>query len=146
MMIPPEKSRPPLLHPSMIETPCAADWEAMSGDEMERRCDSCGKSVHHVSAMTPREIEELLGATRGSVCVRMRVRRDGSVSMASRLWEKWRAPRIRRLITKILGTLAIFAASACVRTGSVSRPDDCPKETSDTGDANGRTEPNHGHR
>lgn len=54
-----------------IAEPCHADWNAMTGDEARRFCDSCQKHVHHLSAMTRREARALVRAPQPEgLCVR----------------------------------------------------------------------------
>lgn len=56
-----------------VQSPCSADWYAMSGDGDRRFCLQCHKTVHDLSAMAPCEAEKLLAdakATRTPICVR----------------------------------------------------------------------------
>jgi len=47
----------------------------MRGDERRRHCLECGRQVHDLGQMTPREIAALIEASRGHVCAR--ITRDG---------------------------------------------------------------------
>lgn len=58
-----------------IGSPCQTTWEGMQGDERRRHCLECGRQVHDLGQMTPREIAALIEASRGHVCAR--ITRDG---------------------------------------------------------------------
>lgn len=54
-----------------IASPCDASWSEMSGDERAKFCSLCSKSVHHLSAMTEPEAEDLLETpSEDGLCVR----------------------------------------------------------------------------
>jgi hypothetical protein len=42
----------PVLDNIRIASPCAADWNAMTGDERVRHCGACKKDVFNLSALT----------------------------------------------------------------------------------------------
>ena len=77
-----------------IPSPCAADWNAMTGDARKRYCATCAKHVHDLSAMTERQARAT--AVPGS-CVRYAHDRFG---------------RIRHLPTFAIGTLLAGPAFA----------------------------------
>jgi len=63
-----------------IASPCTADWERMTGDQRVRHCAECNLDVYNFSAMTSREVEELLTASRGKrLCGRFYRRADGTM-------------------------------------------------------------------
>ena len=62
-----------------IAKPCRADWDAMSGDERARFCDTCHKNVYDISHMTRQEATELIRSREGDVCLRLHRRFDGTV-------------------------------------------------------------------
>src|SRR5690349_9803270 len=43
-----------------VASPCSADWNRMQGDDRVRFCPECRLDVYDFSAMTAREIEQLL--------------------------------------------------------------------------------------
>ncbi len=65
-----------------VATACPARWEDMAGDERARFCQHCQKHVYNFSAMTAKEVEELVVAKEGKLCGRMYRRRDGTVLTA----------------------------------------------------------------
>ncbi len=71
---------PITLHRIEIKSPCTASWAEMQGDERERHCGDCNKSVFNLSAMTGVEASALLaGNVDGRLCVRFYQRPDGTV-------------------------------------------------------------------
>jgi len=51
-----------------IQSPCTADWDAMTGDDTRRHCGSCNKDVHNLSAMTEEAARAVVAQK--DVCVR----------------------------------------------------------------------------
>ncbi len=95
-----------------IAEPCHASWEAMTGDDARRFCDSCQKHVHHLSGMTRREAERLLSAPRegGSLCVRYAHDTAGEVRFRA-LRRRATAPMAqRRGAAELVATASAFAA------------------------------------
>ncbi|BCM92006.1 hypothetical protein IAD21_03885 [Abditibacteriota bacterium] len=62
-----------------IARPCRANWNAMTGDERARFCQSCKKNVYDFSAMTRDEAMHLIEEKEGNLCVRLHRRADGTV-------------------------------------------------------------------
>ncbi|MGB8130201.1 MAG: carboxypeptidase-like regulatory domain-containing protein [Candidatus Angelobacter sp.] len=63
-----------------IASPCPADWKKMVGDERVRHCSECNLNVYNLSAMTERQVQELIAASRGKrLCTRLYRRVDGTV-------------------------------------------------------------------
>jgi len=63
-----------------IASPCPAAWEKMVGDERVRHCSECNLNVYNLSAMTERQVRELIAASRGKrLCGRFYRRADGTV-------------------------------------------------------------------
>jgi hypothetical protein len=63
-----------------IASPCPADWEKMVGDERVRHCAECNLNVYNLSAMTERQVQELIAASSGKrLCARFYRRADGTV-------------------------------------------------------------------
>ncbi len=102
----------------VIGTPCRASRDAMEGTGTERFCRECNKPVYDFGAMTPRQIEARIEASRGRVCARMTRSADGSlVTLPSPLppssWLERRAsPLVSALVTTFLGLGSAAAESA----------------------------------
>ena len=63
-----------------VASPCPADWEKMVGDERVRHCADCNLNVYNLSAMTERQVQELIEDSRGKrLCTRFYRRADGTV-------------------------------------------------------------------
>src|SRR3954467_13496067 len=76
------KPKPDTIHLShlRIASPCPADWEKMVGDERVRHCAECNLNVYNLSAMTERQVQELIAGSRGKrLCTRIYRRADGTV-------------------------------------------------------------------
>jgi hypothetical protein len=70
-----------------IAAPCPSSWEKMIGDERVRHCSECNLNVYNLSAMTEREIEQLLEAHQGRrLCTRFYRRADGTVLTRNCPW------------------------------------------------------------
>jgi hypothetical protein len=68
-----------MLERVQIASPCTADWELMAGDDRVRFCAHCSKRVYNLSAMTRRDVEQLLTATNARICTRFYRRLDGTI-------------------------------------------------------------------
>jgi hypothetical protein len=76
------RSRPEHINLSnlRVASPCPADWEKMVGDERVRHCADCNLNVYNLSAMTERQVQELIEDSRGKrLCARFYRRADGTV-------------------------------------------------------------------
>lgn len=62
-----------------VASPCSASWEAMTGTEQVRHCESCRKNVYNLSDMTQTEAERLITRMEGHLCVRYYTRSDGTI-------------------------------------------------------------------
>jgi len=63
-----------------IASPCPADWKKMVGDERVRHCAECNLNVYNLSAMTERQVQELIAGSRGKrFCARFYRRADGTI-------------------------------------------------------------------
>lgn len=69
----------PVLEDLRIASPCAADWDAMKGDDRVRFCGECQKNVYNLSAMSREEAQQLVAGREGPMCVRLAKRVDGTV-------------------------------------------------------------------
>lgn len=68
-----------LLSKIQVKTPCEADWDAMIGNDRMRFCEHCNLSVHDLSQMTRKHVLRLVTKSNGRLCVRYRLRPDGSM-------------------------------------------------------------------
>lgn len=98
-----------------IERPCTADWHSMTGDERKRFCEACGKHVHNLSAMTPKEAEHFATTSNGTECIVYVPTEDGRIH-APNAWERGlmrliaRKPQWKHAILAILPT----ALAGCI--------------------------------
>jgi hypothetical protein len=65
-----------------IASPCPAAWSRMKGDDRVRFCGTCEKHVYNIAAMSTVEVVGLIEKTEGKACVRIHLRRDGTVLTA----------------------------------------------------------------
>ncbi|MGZ4896492.1 MAG: hypothetical protein ACXVJ0_08525, partial [Candidatus Angelobacter sp.] len=76
------RSKPEEVRPGNIRiaSPCQAEWEKMVGDERVRHCSECNLNVYNLSAMTERQVQELIAGSQGKrLCTRFYRRADGTV-------------------------------------------------------------------
>ena len=62
-----------------IDSPCPADWDAMTGDARERFCAHCNRHVHDLSVMSSGEVADLICRNAGDLCVRFDRAADGQI-------------------------------------------------------------------
>ena len=62
-----------------VATPCRADWNAMTGDDKARFCQTCHKNVYNVALMSSNEAIALIQEKEGNLCVRLSRRADGTL-------------------------------------------------------------------
>ena len=82
----------------------------MTGDERVRHCAQCDLSVYNLTALSHAQIEELVSAREGRLCVRLYKRRDGT--MITRDCPVGFEMKVRR-ISKVAGA-ALSAAMSTV--------------------------------
>src|ERR1043166_2143993 len=88
------KPQPVSLSNIRVASPCPADWEKMVGDERVRHCSECNLNVYNLSAMTEREIQQLITANQGRrLCTRFYRRADGTVLTRNCPWTLRRMAR-----------------------------------------------------
>ena len=112
-----QKPRPDLINLSNlhIASPCPADWEKMVGDERVRHCAECNLNVYNLSAMTERQVQELIEDSRGKrLCTRFYRRADGTVLTQDCPWSlralKRKVSRLAAaVLTAIMGVTVAMA-------------------------------------
>ena len=95
-----------------IASPCPADWNKMVGDERVRHCAECNLNVYNLSAMTDRQVQELIAGSRGNrLCARFYRRLDGTVLTRDCPWSlrslKRRASRIATVIMAAIMSVGV---------------------------------------
>jgi len=53
-----------------VASPCAADWNSMTGNDQVRFCEHCSFDVHNLSSMTRTQAERLVARSNGRLCIR----------------------------------------------------------------------------
>lgn len=98
-----------------IASPCPADWEKMVGDERVRHCAECNLNVYNLSAMTERQVQDLIAGSREKrLCARFYRRADGTVLTKDCPWGlramKRKASRFgAAILTAIMGVTVAMA-------------------------------------
>jgi len=64
-----------------VVSPCSVSWERMSGNQQQRHCGECNKTVFDFSQMTRSQIESVTFAQKGRLCARITRRDDGAMVM-----------------------------------------------------------------
>ena len=97
-----------------IASPCPADWEKMIGDERVRHCSECNLNVYNFSAMTEREISQLISANPGRrLCSRFYRRADGMILTQDCPWSlRIMARKASRIASAVLTTLMSVTVAA----------------------------------
>jgi protocatechuate 3,4-dioxygenase beta subunit len=62
-------SRKELFQQLHIASPCSVEWESMIGNDRVRFCEHCRLSVHHVDALSRKQLRRLIARSHGRVCV-----------------------------------------------------------------------------
>lgn len=91
-----------------IGSSCQTDWEAMNGDQHQRYCDQCEKSVHNLSQLTRSQAEGLIARTNGKLCARLERRPDGSILTADKSYS---LPRFNHKFLRIASATMSAALS-----------------------------------
>jgi hypothetical protein len=81
-----------------IGSSCQTDWETMNGDQSQRYCDQCEKSVYNFSQFTRSQAEALIARTNGKLCARIERRSDGSILTADKSYS---LPRLNQKFLRI---------------------------------------------
>jgi hypothetical protein len=100
-----------LLNQIGVRTACPMDWNRMHGDDRIRYCDSCGKQVHDLAAMSAAEVSALSGNRTGATCVRLSRHPDGTLVTLDCPIQVLPAPRRWQFnIRTFMAVIAAFAA------------------------------------
>ncbi len=91
-----------------IGSSCQTDWEAMNGDQSQRYCDQCEKSVYNFSQLTRSQAEALIARTNGKLCARIERRPDGSILTADKSYS---LPRLNQKFLRIASATMSAALS-----------------------------------
>jgi hypothetical protein len=103
------KAALPILSNLRIASPCPEDWAGMDGDEKQRRCARCDRTVYNLSAMTDVEVEALASAQSAAWCARYYERADGMI-MTSNCTDG----RTRRVVEGTVVAVVLAAAGFTV--------------------------------
>ncbi len=90
-----------------IASPCPANWHEMTGNAQKRHCEHCDLDVYNLSAMTRREVTDLLQRPNGPQCVRLYRRQDGTVITRDCPWRERMKLRSQRWVAAIVGLVGI---------------------------------------
>jgi hypothetical protein len=90
-----------------IANPCRESWNTMAGGDTQRFCDACNRSVHDLSALTRRQVADLLASNAGKVCGRISYDERGK-----QIFIKERSAIERLMQISVLGASAVASASA----------------------------------
>jgi hypothetical protein len=96
-----------------VASPCSADWEKMIGDDRVRHCSQCNLNVYNLSAMTNDEVERLIAAREGRLCVRLYRRQDGTILTRD-------CPSQSRVVVRRVSRVAGAALSAVMSVSAAS--------------------------
>jgi hypothetical protein len=64
-----------------VVSPCSVSWQQMFGNQQQRFCGECNKTVFDFSQMTRGQIEAITFARKGQLCARITRRDDGTMVM-----------------------------------------------------------------
>jgi ankyrin repeat protein len=111
----------------IIQNPCNADWDSMSGNDRVRFCEHCSLRVTNLSSLTRVEAMRLVAGSEGRLCVRFIQSPSGQVLTKA----VDHAHRISRRVSRIAAgafTATLSLSSAAAQSGSRS-PLDVLKST-----------------
>jgi hypothetical protein len=116
------RARLPVLDNIRVAAPCAASWDAMTGDARVRACGDCQKNVYNLSELTREEAESLIREKEGRLCVRYFQRADGTILLKDCAVGVKR--RRRRRIAAISVAAGLAGAALGARAQQTHRNDD----------------------
>jgi ankyrin repeat protein len=95
----------------IIQEPCKADWQSMSGNDRVRFCEHCNLRVTDLSSMTRHEAMRLVARSQGRLCVRL-AQTSGGLIVA----HKDRIYGIGRRVSQLAA--GVFTATLSVTTAT----------------------------
>ena len=108
-----------------IASPCPADWDKMVGDERIRHCAECNLNVYNLSAMTERQVQELITGSRGErLCARFYRRADGTVLTQDCPWSLRSLKRRASSIAAVIMSVILGGGVAFCKNSSRQPPSD----------------------
>ena len=81
-----------------IASPCEESWDAMTGGDRVRHCGRCERNVYNVAELTTAEVQKLVQATEGGLCMRLFQREDGTLVTRDCASPKRAAPPFKKLM------------------------------------------------
>ncbi|HEY1556368.1 MAG TPA: hypothetical protein VGF94_16150 [Kofleriaceae bacterium] len=93
-----------------VASPCAAEWDAMTGNTETRHCSHCNQNVYNLSALTRAQAEELIRSRGARLCTRYLHRADGTMLLRDGAV----AYRPTKLIAAGVAALALAGAGLAV--------------------------------
>ncbi len=105
-----------------IASPCPSDWNKMVGNEQVRHCSECNLNVYNLSAMTERQVSELVAGHQGKrLCARFYRRADGTILTQECPW-RWRT--LKRRASRLAGAVltAMMSVSFAVSKSKAPQP------------------------
>jgi hypothetical protein len=95
-----------------VQSPCEAAWERMQGMDTVRHCRQCDRHVYNLAGMNSTEAEELIRRHQGRLCVRLLLRRDGT--LVTRDTTVGRRGFLRRAYYAAAAILVMLGFPSCV--------------------------------
>jgi len=77
--------------------PCSENWDAMTPTEQGRHCSKCIKTVHNVSDLSNKEINEKYQELNGNFCIR--IPKDRAATTPKPWYTKWKYTAVAFLIS-----------------------------------------------
>jgi hypothetical protein len=105
-----------------IASPCPSDWNKMVGNEQVRHCSECNLNVYNLSAMTERQVSELVAGHQGKrLCARLYRRADGTILTQECPW-RWRT--LKRRASRLAGAVltAMMSVSFAISKNKAPQP------------------------
>jgi hypothetical protein len=100
-----------MLNNLRVASPCTADWDQMPGNDRVRHCSACNLNVYNLSAMTEREIRQLIDTHEGRLCGRLFQRADGT-SLTQNCPAGLQAMRLKSMVRRLSRiAAAVFAVA-----------------------------------
>lgn len=110
-----------------IASPCKVSWDTMKGDEYMRFCGQCQLNVYNLSALSAREITDLVKRKEGRLCVRLYRRADGTIlTQDCPVGLKWVRRKVAVIAAACLAILTQWTGLSWLRGGSVMMGDVAP--------------------